>query len=108
MRIVRPWMLALLVACSGGETEPAPAEPVPAPVPEHPETPALTAEDLGKGGEDVTLVPSPVETQKALERAGIETQLSALIQDHKLDVRNENPDNGHDHHQLDERETLLG
>lgn len=92
MRFVRPWMLALLVACTGGE-EPAPVEPVPAPVPEHPDTPTLTAEDLGKTGENVTLVPSPVETQRALERAGIETQLSALIQDHKLDVRNENPDN---------------
>jgi hypothetical protein len=83
-------MLAtLLVACTGAEPT---VEPVPE-TPEHPETPAITTDDLGKAVEQVTLVPSPVETQKALERAGIEAQLSALIKDHDLDVRNENPDN---------------
>lgn len=88
MRFARPWMLAAwTVACTGAAT----VEPTP--VPEHPDTPTLTAAELGTGGEKVTLVPSPVETQKALERAGIETQLSALVEDHSLDVRNENPDN---------------
>ena len=90
MRFARPWLFAtVLAACTGAETAVEP-EPV---VPEHPETPAITTEDLGKGHENVALVPSPVETQKALERAGIEAQLKDLIKDHDLDVRNENPDN---------------
>jgi len=92
MRFAPLMLAAWMVACSGG-AEPAPAPVEPAPVPEHPDTPALTTDQLGTGVEQVTLVPSPVETQKALERAGIETQLSALVEDHSLDVRNENPDN---------------
>jgi hypothetical protein len=87
-------VLSLLVAC-GGETaapEPAP-EPAPTedPKPETPDDPGLDLEAM-QNAENVALVPSPVETQKALEAAGIDTQLSSLIPDHGFDLANANPD----------------
>lgn len=96
----RTWTLALvltLAGCGGGSTEttepPAPdpaAEPVPVP---NPETPAVDATELAKEFENITLVPSPVETQKALEAAGIQTQLATLVQKRDFDVDNDDPDN---------------
>lgn len=91
MLSVRHWMLAttLVVAgCTGAPSEaPAPTEQA------NPETPDLGSEKLKTEAENVTLVPSPVETSKALARAGIETTLSDLVVHRELDVANENPDN---------------
>lgn len=82
--------LILAIACGGEETPevttPA-GTPAEAPAPTTPETPDLNAADLKAGAENVALVPSPVETQKALESAGIETQLSSLIPEHKFDMK---------------------
>ncbi len=91
MSVMRPWFVAslmLLAACSGG-TAPAPEPAEPA----NPETPELTKQELAAAAESVTIVPSPVETQRALERAGIETELSSLIGERDLRVTNANPDN---------------
>lgn len=95
MNLLRPWMVVVLLAttaCSGGQTAPAPAPAPAAAAQENPETPTVTKKELADDSENSTLVPSPVETQRALERAGIETQLSALISQRKMDVTNENPD----------------
>jgi len=80
-------LLMALVAC-GGSTETPEPEPTAeaAPEPATPDVPELSAEDLSKGAENVALVPSPVETQRALESAGIDTQLANLIPDHKFDM----------------------
>jgi len=89
-------VLLVATACSGGPSSTPDQAPGATPEPaaqENPETPDLTKQELATDSESVTLVPSPVETQRALERAGIETQLSALISDRKLDVANVNPDN---------------
>lgn len=89
---LRPWFVVAVLAlgsCSGGAEPEATEEPAPT----HPTTPELTSEQLEQGAENFTLVPSPVETQRALERAGIETQLSTLITGRELDVSNEDEDN---------------
>lgn len=101
MNLLRPWTVVVLLvatACSGGQSAPAPA-PAPAPgaapaaaAQENPATPEVTKKQLSDDSENNTLVPSPIETQKALEKAGIETQLSALISKRKMDVTNKNPD----------------
>jgi hypothetical protein len=80
----------LLSACSGGTEAPDPQpEPEPAVEPEPvPETPELTAEDLENSAENTALVPSPIETQRALEAAGIDTQLATLVPQHDFDVDN--------------------
>jgi hypothetical protein len=86
----RWWSLvALLVACSGGSGEkpeaPADKAQTEAPAP-NPETPDVDAEKLEKDADRVALVPSPMETQKALEASGIETQLATLIPRHQFDL----------------------
>lgn len=81
------WSLAvLLTACTGGEPK---AEPEPAPVeaaPANPETPPVTQQDLAATNDKVALVPSPMETQRALEASGIQTQLATLIPKHDFDM----------------------
>jgi hypothetical protein len=81
------WSLAaLLVACSGGTAEVKPVE-APAPVaPANPETPAVDVKGMAADSEKIALVPSPVETQKAMEASGIETQLATLIPKHDFDM----------------------
>jgi len=87
-------LAALLVACGGETTTPEPT-PEPAPVedpkPETPDDPGLDAEAMN-AADNVALVPSPVETQKALEAAGIDTQLSSLIPKHGFDMANADVD----------------
>ena len=90
-------LTGLLVAC-GGESEapeatpePAPTEAPAAPVPETPEDPGLDVNALSEA-ENVALVPSPVETQKALEAAGIDTKLASLIPKHDFDLANADTD----------------
>lgn len=89
-RPLRPgwWSLAaLLVACSG-EVAPPPPKPVPqAPAPSaNPETPRVDAKALAADHDKIALVPSPVETQKALEASGIDTKLATLIKKHEFDM----------------------
>lgn len=88
----------MLTACSGSSTpapDPAPgAAPAAAPEkPATPETPDVTAKELEEDHDKVALVPSPIETQRALEASGIETQLASLIETHEFDMANADTDN---------------
>ena len=84
----RSWsLIALLAACSGtGPTPPdhagdagtAPATDRAA----NPETPPIDVSAMSKDADHVALVPSPVETQQALEASGIETKLATLVPKH--------------------------
>lgn len=80
-------VIATLAGCSGGEATTEPAHDGPAhdeaagKAPETPETPALDKAALAGDAENTALVPSPVETQRALDAAGISTQLKDLIAD---------------------------
>jgi len=88
-------LLSLLLACSGGE---GPTEPAPAPAPAkeapkaNPETPEVDVEKMKKEADEIALVPSPVETQKALEGSGVDTQLATLIPKHQFDLAADNVD----------------
>jgi hypothetical protein len=84
----RWWSLAaLMIACSGGETPKADVLPEPVPVaPAHPDKPPVDQATLEKEHDKVALVPSPIETQKALESSGIQTQLASLIPKHEFDM----------------------
>lgn len=82
-------MLALFVGCSGAD---APKEyPPEAPVTDKAvPPPALDMASLASEASNVTLVPSPAEMQKAMEKAGIAEGLAKLVVDRelKLDVAN--------------------
>jgi hypothetical protein len=71
-----------LGACAGGEPAATPA-PTDAPKPGDEAPPAF---DPGASAENIALVPSPVETERALEAAGIDTKLATLIPERKLDM----------------------
>jgi hypothetical protein len=95
-----PWVaaLALALGCSGG-TAPSPPSAVPkstdAPAPAapaNPDAPTLTAKDLQETAETRTLVPSPIETQDALEAAGIDQELSKSVVKRKFDLSKSDPD----------------
>lgn len=95
LRPLRPglWsVVALVAACAGGEPPAPKPEPQPVEQPANPETPALDLAALGAENEKVALVPSPVETQKALEAAGIATSLATLIPKHEFDLASADPD----------------
>src|SRR5687768_13454659 len=87
---VRTLVLALaLIACTGeAEKPPEPAQPPKAEAPAPPKT--LAIDELRASAENITLVPSPAEMQRALDKAGIAQGLSALVPDRKLkmDVAN--------------------
>jgi hypothetical protein len=93
----RAWTLAAIVAlagCGGGETAAPPAadtDKAAATTPDAP--PQLTADQLAAGSQNIALVPSVIETQSALEAAGIGTKLSDLLTERKFDMKNENKDN---------------
>lgn len=85
-----------LSACTGAPTAPpadtdkavtAPTPPVADKVAPPPFDPNATA------SENIALVPSVVETQSALEAAGITTKLADLIAERAFDVNSENKDN---------------
>lgn len=87
-RTLRPGLfslVALLAACSGGETAPAEKPQVEEKAP-NPETPPVNVGEMGAQAEKVALVPSPIETQKAMEASGIQTQLATLIPKHEFDL----------------------
>ncbi|MBT3221989.1 MAG: hypothetical protein HN348_23180 [Proteobacteria bacterium] len=86
MKIFKTCILATLVGLGGcgGDTqtvktttEPTPEQPAELPAP-----PPFNPTDA----ENIALVPSPVETEKALVAAGIDTRLSSLIPDRTLDM----------------------
>lgn len=83
-------LLLALAACSGGEAPSKPAEKPPeAPATETPATPPakLTLEELKVGATATTIVPSPVETQRALSAAGVNELTKQMTErKFKLDV----------------------
>ncbi|TNE85803.1 MAG: hypothetical protein EP330_24515 [Deltaproteobacteria bacterium] len=85
-------LLATLAACGGSET---PAEkPAEAEEPATPETPALDKSKLeADAAVKETLVPSPLETQKALESSGIETTIGSLVTDKTYNFDTPDKDN---------------
>ncbi|MSQ01210.1 MAG: hypothetical protein EXR71_04850 [Myxococcales bacterium] len=82
-------LLAALSSLSGCTEDPPP----PPPKPVEPPGPAkLAPAALAAAAENVALVPSPAEMQKALERAGIATGLSGMVADRPLKMDIENKD----------------
>lgn len=80
------WFVPLmLAACMGGGTPDKP-KPEPKEEPETPDIPVIDKSELEKSAENVALVPSPVETQRALEAAGIDTKLATMIPKHEFDM----------------------
>ncbi|MCO4746479.1 MAG: hypothetical protein KC912_16900 [Proteobacteria bacterium] len=85
-------MLATLAACGGAETPEAPEAPEAAPA--TPETPELDKATLeADAAVKETLVPSPLETQKALESSGIETTIGSLVTDKTYNFETPDTDN---------------
>lgn len=74
----------LLTGCFGGGDIDKPEVVEPKPVVE--DVPVIDKEELKNSAENVALVPSPVETQRALEASGIDTKLSELIPKHEFDM----------------------
>ncbi len=88
-----PLVLAAFIACTG-ETPVTPPEETPPVVTPEATPPAPPPFDpSATASENIALVPSVVETQSALEAAGITTKLADLIADRAFDVNNENKDN---------------
>lgn len=85
----------LLCGCmnlGGNEDAPAPAEEAEEPAEAAPEMPELSLDDLMGSADNAALVPSPVETQRALEQAGIETTLASLVGAHDFNMDNGDTD----------------
>lgn len=85
---------SLLTGCGSSEEAPSAANDAAAEAPAEaaPEMPELSLADLTASADNAALVPSPVETQRALEQAGIETTLSSLIPEHTFDNANGDTD----------------
>ncbi len=83
-----------LVGCSGEGTHSADSKPLdqtqPAPVVAETPPPKLDLAALNDGASNITIVPSPAEMQKALEKAGIANKLDAMVpmRNLKMDVAN--------------------
>lgn len=91
MRIPTLLAAVLLAGCPADEKAAEPTKPAELPV----ETPAappavLKFDELKAQAQNITLVPSPAEMQRALEKAGISAALSGLVPDRqvKMDVEN--------------------
>lgn len=81
-------LTAALIGCGGEEpktqqTAPSPEAQAPAAPPEQ-----LKLDELKAAAQNITLVPSPMEMQKALEQAGVQAQLEKAVQRRtmKMDV----------------------
>jgi hypothetical protein len=90
--MIRPWTLAtllVLASCGGGEpvAETAPPEaPAADEASSNPEAPTLDKEELASSADNIALVPSIVETQKALAASGIDSELAKLITERTFDM----------------------
>lgn len=88
------FLVLLFAGCSGEPTSETPPEgATETPAAGDTKAPELSADQLAKGSDNIALVPSVIETQKALEAAGIETKLTDLIKVRQYDMNNENKDN---------------
>jgi hypothetical protein len=92
-----PLLLALALAGCGGDTTSAPEAPKDQPTMPAAETPAtpppaLAVADLQAQAENIALVPSPAEMQKALEKAGIAGGLSGFVKERTLKLTADNKD----------------
>ncbi len=94
MRTLSLLLAAALVGCGGDSTTVAEAPPKEAPAPDATAPaappPTLAVADLQAQAENIALVPSPAEMQKALEKAGVAGGLSKLVsaREFKMDVEN--------------------
>lgn len=98
MRFVSLLILSFAVGCSDDQKAGG-GNPVPPPPGENPggttksePTPELKLEELQQGAENIALVPSPAEMQRALDKAGIAKGLSAMVADRTLKMDVENKD----------------
>jgi hypothetical protein len=82
--------LAILTACGSSNSDVKPPEAAP-PAADAP--PPFNPAEAAAAAENIALVPSVVETQRALDAAGVQTQLATLITARAFDVKNENLDN---------------
>lgn len=80
-----------LAGCSGEEPPADPNKDVVVVAPP-PGPPALDVAALKAAAENIALVPSPAEMQKALEKTGIQTGLSTLVPERNLKMDIENKD----------------
>lgn len=80
----------VFVGCSGGGEETKPVEPVSTQASAEAPPKAVALDELKASAQNITLVPSPAEMQKALEKGGIATKLDALVPARtlKMDVAN--------------------
>lgn len=79
------WFALLLTLTACGPDAPAPA-PDAAPEERAPEIPPLDKATLASSASTIALVPSPVETQRALAAAGVEAELATLVPAHAFDL----------------------
>jgi hypothetical protein len=82
--------LSLLAGCTGEEqpVEQPPEQPAEQPTPDVQFNPA----ELAAAAENVTLVPSPAEMQRALANAGLTSELASMVSDKDIGVDVENLD----------------
>ncbi len=85
-------LLALLAACSGTTPTSEPEADDKNVAPANPEMPAIDVAAMATGADNAALVPSPIETQRALEVSGIQTQLATLIPEHQFVMDQGDPD----------------
>lgn len=92
--MLSPALLSAVLMLQGCSGEPAAPPPTPTPPPEAPSAPApsIALDELKAAAENIALVPSPAEMQKAMEKAGISDGLSKLVIERKLKVDVENKD----------------
>jgi len=84
-------LVALLAGCGGGDSK-KPTEPAAQDVTTQAPPPAVDLTSLKAQAENVTLVPAPMEMQKALDKAGIAETLEGLVQERKLNFDSQDSD----------------
>lgn len=89
---VTPLLLAALIGCGGGEEQKPAAVEAPAPVEPAAPPASLKLDELKQAAQNITLVPSPAEMQKALEKGGIASKLDALVPARTLKMDTANKD----------------
>ncbi len=87
-------LVLLFAACDGSKPTEETKQATPDPATMTPAAPPtkLTAEELAAAAQNVGLVPSPVETQKALEKAGISSGISKLVPERNFKLTVDNKD----------------